>query len=429
MFNISILSRESSYTRKLDERTMKHTMRLIKTTILALAVALLLCTFTNAYAQTGVSQSTQKISSSGYITPAISTQRPHVNGSKIMLNGEEFVPIGVIKGWDIVYYPPNAPVPTNWPDETEGVYNLLNNTKFNVVMLSENRWLWENDPNYIPALHHIIDLCKARGLYVIIRYYSWSNRNYSSPDYDYDPFDHTEDMIKMITEPTGWLNHIVSIAQEFKNDSNVIGIDPLNEPPAESKWIPYGYTAIQAQSIWHNNALKVIDAIHSVDLSYLIFIPPNMRELDFQNSTPWNRPNIVYIIHWYYGWDTEWGNPYADAYWNAVTEEDFAIAYSKMQTYCNEQFFSFRDTYNVPVMNGETSLCKISWKSGSPCNNTEREFQDQIHLGAQNKFGQLYWQMDRNVSPHYWGLLDANNLEQWSDGGVLVRDAVNEYYP
>lgn len=362
-------------------------------------------------------------------------QRPYVEGSKIMLNGFEFIPIGVIKGWSIVYYGPDSPTPTNWPDETEGVYNLLNDpstpeleTKFNVVMLSENRWLWENNPNYIPALHHLVEMCKERGLYVIIRWYAWLNRNWGSPDFDED-YMTWQDKVDIIVELDGWRSHVVSIAEEFKDDPNVIGIDPLNEPtPPEKGWTAKGYTAEEAQQIWHDHALQVIDAIHAVDPSYIIFIPPVLGYYTLKNAVPWDRPNIVYCVHWYYGWDTEWGNAYADAYWNAETEQQFEYAYSVMKDHYQTEMLDFRDRYNVPVMNSETSMCKISYKTGNPCKNTERQFQDQIRLGAEKSFGQLYWQHDRDKTDRYWGLLDVNNPETWSVGGLVVKDAVNRYY-
>lgn len=380
-------------------------------------------------------QSSQSVPSYGTVTLRAITQRPYVEGARIIVNGSEFVPIGVIKGWSIVYYRTSGYPPTNWPDETEEVYNLLNDpstpereTKFNVVMLGENRWLWENDPNYIPALHDLVDMCTERGLCVIVRYHEWINRDYGSPEFD-EEYMTWEDKVDIIVELDGWRDHVASIAEEFKDEPTVIGIAPLNEPtPPNKGWTTKGYTAEQAQQIWYNNALQVIDAIHVVDPRYIIFIPPVLGYYSLRNAIPWNRPNIVYIVHLYYGWDTEWNKPYADAYWNAQTERDFEYAYSLMEQHYQTEMLDFRDQYNVPVMNSETSMCKVSYKTDNPCKNTERQFQDQMRLGAEKGFGQLYWQHDRNKTDRYWGLLDINNPETWSIGGLLVKEAVTKYY-
>jgi hypothetical protein len=357
-------------------------------------------------------------------------RRPYVEGARIMLDGSEFIPIGVIKGYSIIYDEPNSPMPTNWPDETEGVYNLLNDpstsdreTKFNVVTLAENRWLWENDPNYIPALHDLVRMCEDRGLYIIIRFQDWWQPWPPTPHFTW------QDKVNVIVELNGWRDHVISIAKEFKDDQAVIGIDPLNEPPPPNVgWPTENYTSAQAQQIWRDNALQVIDAIHSVDPTYLIFIPPILGYCSLKDAIPWNRPNIVYTVHWYYGWDTEWGNAYADAYWNATTEQDFQYAYSIMANHYQSNLLDFRDQYNVPVMNSETSMCKLSYRTGNPCNNTEREFADQIRLGAERHFGQLYWQDDRNNDEKFWGLVEIGIPETWSVGGLAVKDAVDKYY-
>jgi len=380
-------------------------------------------------------QSSQSLPSYGVVALRVIAQRPYVEGARIMVNGSEFVPIGVIKGWSVVYYKTNGYPPTNWPDETEGVYNLLNDpstlereTKFNIVMLAENRWLWENDPNYIPALHDIVEMCTKRGLYVIIRYHEWINRDDGSPEFD-EEYMTWEDKVDIIVELDGWRDHVVSIAEEFKDKPTVIGIAPLNEPtPLNKGWTAKGYTAEEAQEIWHNHSLQIVDAIHAVDSSYIIFIPPKLGYYTLTDAVPWSRPNIVYCVHWYYGWDTEYNNDYADVYWNAKTEEDFQDAYSVMVDHYQRQMLDFSERYNVPVMNSETSMCKVSYKTGNPCKNTERQFQDQMRLGAEKGFGQLYWQHDRNKNDRYWGLLDLSNPETWSEGGSLVKEAVNKYY-
>jgi len=379
-------------------------------------------------------QSSSSIVSYGKIVSGWPVGRPYVEGSKIMFQGSEFVPIGVIKAWSIVYYAPNFPSPTNWPDETLGVYNLLNDpstsereTNFNTVMLSENRWLWENDLDYIPALHKLVNMAKERGLFVIIRWGDWNNRNESSPEFNKD-FMTWQDKVDIIVELESWREHVMSIAQEFKDEPAVIGIDPLNEPTApENGWTAKGYSPEEAQQIWYDHALQIIDSIHNVDPSYIIFLPLRLDYNSPEGAIPWNRSNIVYTVHWYYGWDTEWGVSYADAYWNAQTETDFINAYSLMLDHYQRGLLNFRNHHNVPVMNSETSMCKVSYRTGNSCKNTERQFSDQIRLGAENSLGQLYWQHDRNKNSNYWGLLDANNPEAWSTGGIIVKNAVNEY--
>ena len=376
------------------------------------------------------------ISTYGTINYNVSVKRPYVDGVKIIASDSELIPIGVIKGWSVVYYTALGGIPpTNWVDETEGVYNLLNDpttpekeTEFNIVMINDNRWLWENDPNYIPALHNLVDYCRERGIYVIIRWAEWINRDYGQPGYG-DEYMNWDEKVDIIIELNGWRDHAVSIAEEFKNDPTVIGISPLNEPTPPTKgWTAKGYTAAQAQQIWYDNTLQVIDSIHAVDSSYIVFVPPLLGYATLRGAVPWNRPNLVYTVHWYYGWDTEWGNAYADAYWNAVTEQDFENAYTLMEQHYQREMLNFRDQYNVPVMNSETSMCKLSYRSDSLCRNTERQFQDQIRLGAEKGFGQLYYQMDRDANIRFWGLLNSDDPETWSSGGLSVKEFVNQYF-
>lgn len=401
--------------------------------ILPLILIGLLPNWANALMNTNLS-----ISTFGSIKYAQEIIRPHVNGSKIMLGTSEFLLIGVDKARSLAYYRPNSATPTNWPDETIGVYNLLEDpstsereTKFNIVTLNINRWLWENDADYIPALHRLVQMCGERGLYVAVRWWVWLNRDWHSSEYDVDYLDDAKKIDQMSTEFVDWRDFVLEMVNEFKNEPYVFAIDPLNEPPPayRSAWANKGYTEEEAEELYRTSALQIIDVIHSVDPTLIVFLRPHLIYKSLIGAIPFDRPNIVYDVHWYYGWDTEWGVAYADAYWNAETEEDFQVAYQVMADHYQTHMLDFRDTYNVPVMNGDTSMSRISIKSGTQCKNTERQFKDQLRLASEKGFGIIYWKMDRHstLSTHY-ALLDDNNAEAWSPQGLLVKDAVNEYY-
>lgn len=351
--------------------------------------------------------------------------RPYVDGKLIKdPSGRPIVLVGANKHRSITYYKD----PSAWIDEVDAVYDLLRGCGATVVKYAVNRWAWDNNPDqYKLALDGLIAKCKARGLYVILCWQEW--HEWWRPDGG--DIDHLtwEDKARIIVEYNDWENFIVQVAQRYKDNHTVIGIEPMNEPPHhEGEWLSgAGISLAEGEQIWNENQLKMIDAIHAVDPNYLVFAY-KLNYLNLKGYTPYNRPNIVYGIHHYYGWDVGY-NEYADLYFNAVTEQDFRLAYEAMVRYYKDIMLNFRDAYNVPVANTETSIAKIDYHTRVPLNNKFRQFEDQMKLMAEYGVHDIYHSCDRDYGGNYHGLLDSTDTTKWSEAGVLWAANVEEYFP
>jgi hypothetical protein len=341
-------------------------------------------------------------------------KRPYVDGSIIRdTSGNPFMMVGVFKMRSLTYYAN----PDVWDDEVDGAYDLIKAAGANVVHLALNKYLWENVARYKPAIDELVAKCGARGLYVVMDFHT-----------EYDPATGQDlrNFTQMITDaasggPSDWKDFIVEIATRYKDEPTVIGIDPLDECP------PNAVT----QDVWKTANLNVIDAIQALDPSYLIFVGAMPRGvLTKFYGEPYQRSNIVYDGHIWYAWNVGYGG-YADYYYYAETEEDFQEAYERMRTFYQNYLMFFRDRYNVPVGIGSTSIGKVAYHlEGQPhLRNTYRQFMDEMKLFAELGIYGVYFPVDRDFSDGlFWGLLKADDATQWSEAGIVYRDAIDEYF-
>jgi hypothetical protein len=343
-------------------------------------------------------------------------KRPYVDDSIIRdISREPFMMVAVWKMRSLTYYQN----PDGWDDEVDGAYDLIASTKINTVHLALNKWLWENDARYKPAIDELIAKCKARGLYVVMDFHT-----------EYDPVAGVDyrKFTQMITDaasggPSEWKDFIVDIATRYKDEPTVIGIDPLDECPPNAVY----------QDVWRAANLAIIDAIQAVDPSYLIFVGRMGRTSLINFGEPYPRSNIVYDAHCWYAWDVGYGG-YADAYYNAQTEGDFANAYELMRTCYQNILTFFRDQYNVPVGVGSTSIGKVAYNlpDEPPLKNNFRQFEDQIKLFAEMGIYNVYFSGDRDYTGteegDFWNLLSKNDATQLGEAGIIYRDAIDEYF-
>jgi len=326
--------------------------------------------------------------------------RPYVQGKNIILNNSTFEITAVYKFKSLSYYID----PTHWIDESNDTYDLLSSTKINTVVLALNKWEWINNINYKPAIDKIINKIKTHGLFVILNYHA-----------NYDPTTATD--YGTWTNLEEWKSFMVDLATRYKNETTVIGIDIFDES--------HNIDIVT----WKSSNLAIIDAIHEVEPSYIIFVGNCPRTSMVGFGAPYPRKNIVYGIQHYSGYDLTGGNrSYADLYNNAATESAFNAAYRSMTTFYREVILDYSIRYDVPVIETGTSICKRAYNvAGYPVfNNSFRQFTDQVKILHSLGIGSCYFAADRDFpTEKFWSLLDQRDPSAWSQGGLIYLEALN----
>jgi len=299
---------------------------------------------------------------------------------------------------------------------------MIKSSGANAVKFCINRWQWENNADkYLPALDILIQRCAERELYVFLEWHTWLDIPNQTSKFE------DNDKIQIAYELNDWRNFVINMATRYSNNPWVVGIIPMNEPPGVNAWVANGFTEEQAKATWRTNLQAIIDAIHTVNPDYLVEVNPIEDLIMFP---PIDRPNLYYAIHKYYAWDAGWGG-YADAYMTAITPEDFNNAYQQMVWLYQQILGNYRDTYNVPVANSETSMGKIVYKTGDPLPNSLKQFDDQMRMMIENKHHNFYFSCDTDYGAigKYWGLLKEGIPDQWSIAGEAWYNAMQKYHP
>lgn len=351
------------------------------------------------------------------------TKRPYVSGKLVRdTNGARLTMVGVIKHKSLWYYANSA----SWIDETEAVYDLIQGSGARIVHLSMNRWHWDNNrADFIAGLDSIIAKCKARGLYVILQWGYWTRDLPATSANDIWTREHK---VQYIQEYNSWESFILGLANIYKDEPTVIGFEPFKEPsPKAENWATIGLTLEQGKALWEQNQLRMINAIHAVDPSYIVIAYPLDVRFGLPDFQPYiGTPNVVYGQETYYQWDI--GLPYANAYNTATTEAEFQQAYELMQAYFLEYVVSLREAHGVPVGVFETSIGRIDWQ-GNPVNNAFQQFSDEMKILGKYGVSNAYWSCDRDSpSGKHWKLLKSDDASQWNEAGTLWNTLIQQYF-
>lgn len=204
--------------------------------------------------------------------------------------------------------------PLRYADENQEKYALYANTGANFLRVALNKWLWDKqNPTYTTAIDTLVSWCRERGIMIVFTFQGYDFFNYGNGTYGGWTKAQQVDYILNGT----MREFMATLATRYKTQLNVIGFEIMPERPSDKFWSSYrGITRQQARAEYRNGLISAIQAIHSVQPDYLVFVyPANDDELStFVTEAPISQPNVVYCEMRYVSWDKGW-RAYADAYY------------------------------------------------------------------------------------------------------------------
>jgi hypothetical protein len=239
-------------------------------------------------------------------------------------------------------------------------------------------------------LDSIADYCQSHGLWIIWDFHAdYVNGKYEEVG--------SSDWASVMAPAIGNSTYVAEketqlkwFAQRYEDNTAVIGIEILNEPPTIGGWDSYtNPTRIAYMNQYVTFCDRLAKAIHSVNQHYLVFVDAiqvgtTLRDWTANGNKLLNEPNIVYTYHYY-----NWHFGATDDFVVSYTAGNYALGKTQMEAKYYQRFWFLAEEYNVPIWYGEFGFWDTDVGGGA---NLQQLIRDQH---------QIY--IDRGYSINQWG--------------------------
>ena len=302
-------------------------------------------------------------------------------------------------------------------------FDWLKSCGVNCVRLVVNYLTWKGivDPDnprtpeqaqqYKEAVDTIIRELTTRGIYVYI--------------------DHRG--VHVYESPAGWVDFVDNqlndywmflqeVAQRYKDNPGVMGIQLMNEPRDSFNDYPYyGY--------WWDFCLETARKIHAVNPNLLVLVASTNRtvngvQLDAQMAdagykvvsdqfvlNPLPEPNILYVFHNHFNMREEWANGADMEFWRNYAAGNNTLAKQQYEDFLYKIAFRASEEYNLPIMNCEFNVKHYNYVTLEECPYDYRVVTRDL-LELMNKYGchWTWWTWGASLPGYPWDLDPDTNL-------------------
>ena len=271
--------------------------------------------------------------------------------------------------------------PLAYPEETEKKYDAIKSMGNNFIRVQLNKWTWDNGPKYVSAVDTLVQWAAQRNMWVVLDFQIYAQMNDGYPTWT------KRDQMNYILNGT-MQQFMMTLAQRYKNQPNVIGFEIMPEKPNDVTWASYrNITTTQARAEYRQGLISAIRAIHSVDSSYLVFVYPssNDRLISFIQEAPIIEPNIVWVQMRSVTWDNMYWK-YATDYYNG----NQAAAYPEMESTYQKVLFAAQNITGAP----KYPVMLLETEATTSLPNPTQYVTDLLNIFAKHQVGISWWSAD-----------------------------------
>jgi len=282
--------------------------------------------------------------------------------------------------------------PLAYSDETEQKYDAIKSMGNNFIRVQLNKWTWDNGPKYVSAVDTVVQWAAQRNMRVVLAFQVYAEMCCSYKTWT------KQDQMNYIINGT-MQQYMVTLAQRYKNQPNVVGFEIMAEKPSDTTWAAYrNITTTQARAEYRQGLVSAIRAIHSVDPSYLVFIYPssNDRLVEFIQEAPITEPNIVWAQMRSVTWD--------NTYWQYATDYyagNHAKAYPEMESTYQNELFNAQNITGAP----QYPVMLLETEATITLPNPQQYVTDLLNIFSSHQVGVSWWAGDiqpASTDPNTW---------------------------